>query len=170
LFGRLNSFSFAGALAALAILSAAPASAGTIVYDFTGTCTDCYSGSGNATGELTLLDTYQLGQAITSGNFVSFHYDGTNLLSPFTISLGDTNLFLSGSMSTVPGFDTVSFNSVNGTFLADSASGNWCAGPGCASDQGGNGIFTGAVSTPEPGSIGLVLTGLAAMLWRAKRR
>jgi hypothetical protein len=167
----LKNLTFAGTLIALAALAAAPASALPItneIYDFTGACTDCYSGEGNATAELTLTGDYVLGQSITTSNFVSFNYDGTDLLSPYTIAAGDASLFVSGSLSTVPGFDTVSFSSVNGIFLS-SSSGSWCTGVGlCESDQGTNGSYSSA-ATPEPGTAGLLGAGLVALGMLSRR-
>ena len=70
------------------------------VYYFSGTCGDC---SGTATAELTLTGDYTLGASLTTSNFLSFHYDGTNLLPAFTINSGDSGLYVFGSLTTIPG-------------------------------------------------------------------
>ncbi|MGO9389764.1 hypothetical protein [Rhodoblastus sp.] len=52
------------------------------VFDFYGVYSDC---KGTVTAELTLQN-YTLGSALTPTNFVSFHYDGSNLYPAFTVT------------------------------------------------------------------------------------
>jgi PEP-CTERM motif len=96
------------AAASLAVAGALPARAVTTlpatIFDFSGACSDC---SGTATAELTLSASYALGDELTSSNFVSFHYDGTDLQSAFTITSADLGS-ISGAISTVPGENSVS--------------------------------------------------------------
>ena len=100
----------------MGVLSAASASATLIsnqVYDFSGTCSDC---TGTATAELTLTGDYTLGSTLSSSNFISFHYDGTNLVSAFTILPSDSGFFVSGFLNTVPGSDNVEIENANALF------------------------------------------------------
>jgi hypothetical protein len=141
------------------------------VFNFTGACTDCFSGEGNATATLTLTGNYTLGSAITGTNFVSFAYTGTDLLSAFTISDSDTNLSVSGSMTTIPGFNSLDVQSNNGIFDSQTVGGFWCAGSGCLSDFGTAGTFSQAsVGTPEPATFGLLGLGLAGFALLGRRR
>ena len=124
------------ALVLLGVLSATSASAITIastVYDFSGTCLDC---AGTATAELTLWavathSVRRLRPAISSAS----NYDGTNLVSPFTVLPTDSGFSVAGMITTVPGpnFFTVDTESV---FFDSSTNGTWCVGGSCASDFG----------------------------------
>jgi PEP-CTERM motif len=161
-----HTFSLTG-LALLALVTAAPALAGPFIYNFTGACSDCYGGDGNATAVLTLTSDYTLGQTINTNNFVSFQYAGTDLLNPYTIAAGDANLFVSGSITSNPGYNTVSFSSSNGLFLSNT-DGTWCTGGRCGSDVGTNGTFVSGA--PEPSSVGLLGLGLAGIGFLGRRR
>ena len=68
------------------------------VFDFSGQCDlDC---TGEATAELTLAPSYELGDPLGSSNFISFHYDGTNALPAFTFLVSDVVTY-GGSISAV---------------------------------------------------------------------
>jgi hypothetical protein len=162
------------ALVIAALASALPASASTISYDFTGACSDCYGGSGNAYGTLVLSATYTPGSPITTSNFVSFTYDGTNLLGPFTITNSSPDLSVSGSIpSVLPSAATVSIDAVvNETFLEfnTNTDGAWSV-TNPPTDMGTLSSWS-AVSTsaPEPGTSGLLGLGLIAALVLGRRR
>ncbi|HEY6433128.1 MAG TPA: hypothetical protein VIZ17_14200, partial [Acetobacteraceae bacterium] len=70
----------------LLLLAVRPSLAGTVTYQFTGVCTDC---AGDVSAQLVLQD-YTPGTGIGSA-FVSFTYDGSNLILGFTISQGGQN-------------------------------------------------------------------------------
>jgi len=141
------------------------------VYSWSGVCTDC--SMENVTGTLTLGGTYTLGSEITTSNFVSFSYSGSNLLSPFTI-LDSEVVSIAGLLPlTLPG-------AANLTILANISSvsvpfetvsnGFWCAGSDCLGDMGGNSTYSAAVSSiPEPGSIALFCCGGALALLGARK-
>jgi hypothetical protein len=140
----------------------------TTVYDFTGTCTDC-SGFGNA--ELTLAS-YVPGSAITTANFVSFHYDGTDLLAAYTISAADVS-YISGSITgplpAAENFDLITngFNAMFESFYSTTG-GGWCTGQGCFADYGATSFWSvpsAVVPTsgvPEPLPLALLAGGLVA--------
>jgi hypothetical protein len=76
------------ASAAFVSLAALPAAqAATTSYVFSANCVDCAQAAGTSSygvsGTL-VLDNYTLGSAITFANFVSFTYNGSNLISPFS--------------------------------------------------------------------------------------
>lgn len=135
-------------------------------YNFTGTCSDC---SGTATATLTLGD-YTLGQAITTSNLINFTYNGTNLTSAFTISGGDPGAAASGSITTIPGQNTV-FISNNSNGFTSNTNGRWTVG---LADFGTTSTWTAAspTATPAPSTIVLLTLGLlamAALFWWQRR-
>jgi hypothetical protein len=146
------------------------------VYDFTGICTDCI-GQGKA--ELSLSD-YTLGDPITQANFVSFHYDGTNLLSPFTINNADV-LYISGSINgplpSAQNFvvDSGNYNTGNFMVFESSSGGSWCVGLSCDSDFGSTSSYSlagpvGPIGVPEPMPVLLLAGGLLAALVARRKR
>lgn len=138
-------------------------------YYFTGTCSDC---SGTATATLT-LGNYTLGQPITTSNFYSFTYNGTNLVNAFTINLSSPSLSVSGSITTIPGPNTVSITSGTTNAFNSNANGQWFVG--FLSDIGSTSTWTAAAtppSTPAPPTIVLLTMGIlavAAFFWWQRR-
>ena len=84
-------------------------------FQFTGLCSDCFSGAGSAHAQL-VVQNYVLGNSFSISNFVSFAYDGTDLQSPFTITSGNIANF-SGSIGPgLPGeYDVDIFGGDNGS-------------------------------------------------------
>ena len=89
-FRRFALFIFASAITLAAGSAHAALAVTTTTYNFVGACTDC-NGFGRA--ELTLSN-YTPGQAIDATNFIAFHYDGTDLLAPFTITAAQATSLL----------------------------------------------------------------------------
>lgn len=96
-------------------------------FEFTGQCSDC---NGSAAAQLEVRN-YIDGTSLTATNFVSFTYDGTNLLNPFTITAANLT-GISGSVGPgLPGSFTVAIESlslnlqfqsnINGTWSVSSA-------------------------------------------------
>jgi PEP-CTERM motif len=166
-----------------------------VIFNFTGDCEDCASANESSsfpvTGRLTLTDGYTLGTSIDGSNFVSFVYDGSNLIDPLSLTLsGDdgnstTTDFqvefggLIGSISTIPGFNDLTIIATNDLiFDTNAANGNWFVG---FDDFGTNGQFSAAVApppppppptgVPEPGSFALMFAALgsAAIVRRRKK-
>jgi hypothetical protein len=133
-------------------------------YSFSGTCTDCL---GDVRATLVLED-YTQGNSITTANFVSFSYSGSNLDPSFTISPADLT-----SISGVIPSDLPSPARVNISFLTDLSNfvtvsdGTWYVD---VSDYGTNGTWN---AVPEPSTWAMMLLGLAGLGfagYRASRR
>ena len=75
------------ARAAFIALAAVPAAQAALTsFAFSANCVDCADAAGTPTYAVSgtlVLDNYMLGTAITFANFVSFTYNGSNLISPF---------------------------------------------------------------------------------------
>ena len=158
-----------------AALTAAPASAisgasVTSTYYFTGTCTDC---SGIVHGELSLSN-YVLGSPITSSNFVSFHYDGSDLV-PGGFTITDTPYGVGGSINApLPAAESFYAYGTTNTFRSDT-DGSWNLGPtgNYVADYGTAGTYSATAPTtavPEPISLSLLAAGLAGTALVRRRR
>lgn len=165
-FSLLVLFGVAPGLASAIVVAPPPTSE----FDFTGTCSDC---AGTAKAEL-ILQNYAIGSNISSANFVSFHYDGSNLLPAFTVTTANLNSVtgvMSSSTSAAEAL-TIFADGYKTQFISrKNTSNTWCAGPNCASDQGVNDSWTLAAAgapvsstVPEPLPVALLAGGLLARL------
>jgi hypothetical protein len=157
----------------LALAAPARASVSSTTYQFTGECFDC---AGQGVAQLTLTG-YTPGNDILVSNFVSFTYDGSNLIDPFTIThsdiVGPDTGFISGVLGPAfPGIYSVTLDKFSSNELFQSyGEGFWCAGFSCSDDVGDKGIWSVASSLPipEPGSLALLGASLAAVGVRRRR-
>lgn len=167
---------FSGLAAALLVstIAVAPAAAAVVAgsnyaFTFTGTCTDCI---GLGIGTLNVQN-YVLGQALQTSNFVSFHYDGTNLVSPFT--LNSVTRF-SGALDTTPGPYTVQFGDGSTSFASSSfGTGGWQLSVPrslSAADYGSISTWSVADSSaaPEPATWAMLVGGFGLVGGAMRRR
>ena len=141
---------------------------------FSGNCEDCAIALERrdyaVTAKLVLQNFFQ-DTDITPANFVSFIYDGSNLLEPYTILSSSSPLIVSGNISfEMPGANEFHVTGVNRYFDLFSL-GRWDTGvqrPKSA-DTGGAGAF-GPTAVPEPATIMLMGAALAAAGLARRRR
>jgi len=154
------------ALLLVCAFNAAPVNI-TTTFQFVGTCADC---TGTATGTL-ILQNYTLGSQIQLSNFVSFTYNGTDILSAFTLTPSNIPNLISGSLpaslATTPGPASVSINANTSTpgFLTGSG-GSWCAGAHCAFDHGNSHTWSLA-SSPSLGLSGPTSTAQVGVAYNS---
>jgi MYXO-CTERM domain-containing protein len=156
---------------ALAMTERSSATVNTIIYNFSGTCQDC---SGTATATLTVVGNYTLGTALSSSNVVSFTYNGTNIIGPFTMTPSSPNFFVSGSITNYPGTNNVNIQTTqsNSSNFFSSTNGSWAVGN--LSDFGSVSIWgTSVPTTPAPSAGILLALGLVTLagfnLWRRRQ-
>lgn len=137
------------------------------VFEFSGICLDCI---GTVTGKLTLQN-YVPGTEIDIPNFVSFVYDGSDLLAPFSVSANDLEFFdgalnADGTLATsVINFGSFQTSASNSDDFFIRNNGFWVIG---SSDFGNSGQFTPAL-VPAPATLALLSLGLAGLQLRRRR-
>lgn len=92
-------------------------------FDITANCQDCAGAANLPNYQVTAnlkLQAYKLGDAITTSNFVSFTYNGSNLLNPYSI----TNSGNDGNASTLD-FASSSITSIGGAITAENSANNF---------------------------------------------
>ena len=145
-------------LQAQAVAVAPPASS---TFYFSGHCLDCV---GVVTARLVLKNYFQ-GTPINPAEFVSFTYDGSNLLPAYSI-LASATPFLNVS-GNIPGAlpSAADFHVRSSLHFFDlSTSGIWNTGSPSPGDNGNNGSFSpnAPSSVPEPATMLLMGAALAA--------
>lgn len=163
------------ALASLTMHIVAPAKASVVTFDFSGQCDpgDCM---GPVSAQLTLMN-YTQGTPINSpADFVSFTYDGSNLLPAFTLTDKSFGLgILDINIPTIlPGFAEVDLLADAGVFSSQAVGGSWCAASmpqsNCSLDNGFDGTWTLAATVAEPPSLVLLAVGLVGFGWMVRWR
>lgn len=136
------------------------------VFTFSGTCTDC---AGTATATLTLSN-YTQGNSILFDNLVSFQYDGTNLLAPFSINQANLSNISGIIPVSLPSQANFSIANTSFFFFNTTVGGNWFVG---LDDFGANGMFAAKAPTsgvPEPVTVAMMALGLGLIgIFRLKR-
>lgn len=163
------------------LFAAAPAKAivpiPTTTYQFTADCVDCAARAATSSfivhGQLVLTDMYVLGQPLIPPFFVSFTYDGSNLLNAFTIDAADLaaihgalpiklpgpplgNIMIEAKTPFAPHFEDE---------IVVESTGLWAIG-GSPADKGIDATF----SVPEPSTWAMMLLGLAGLGLAGYRR
>jgi hypothetical protein len=146
-------------------------------YDFFGTCSDC---TGTGVAHLTLQN-YTAGTAIQHENFLSFKYDGSDLMDPYSILLfAHIGPFLQSVRGMMPSSQPgpFEFSITDGLhYFTTSIDGSWDtgrAGPiNVSADYGINGTWSAqgiAATVPEPTMMALLGIGLAGFGLSRRRR
>lgn len=164
---------FAAVLAAsmLSWAAAPGASAVTVapansVFDFNGVCSDC---TGVVHGRLTLAN-YTLGSQITSSNFVSFFYDGSDIMGSFSIRPSESLLATGSITAAAPAGQDVYLDDGIHNFFTDHG-GGWSIGEGGRNaDYGSVHSFALAATVPEPASLALLLAGVISAGLASRRQ
>ena len=140
---------------------------------FSGNCEDCADALGRPNFAVTaklVLQNYLKGSEIAAINFVSFSYDGSNLLHAYTI-LPSSLLRVSGNIPfALP--SAVDFHVTSADHYFDLLiGGRWDTGvpPRTSADTGGAGTF-GPTAVPEPATMLLMGAALAATGLARRRR
>ncbi|MDR3439438.1 PEP-CTERM sorting domain-containing protein [Telmatospirillum sp.] len=118
------------------------------------------------------LANYTLGNNITADNFVSFTYDGSNLLPKYTIT-SDEIMYIKGSLpGDLPGSARIGLETSAYVFFGSDVDGSWFTGSVTPDDQGGAGTWSVASSTPvpEPACLALLGIGLAGLGVTSRRK
>jgi hypothetical protein len=136
-------------------------------FYFYGQCEagDC---SGTAEAILKLAGDYNLGDAISSSNFESFTYEGTNLTPGYTVTYNEISSVSGAIDGPLPAAETFTLIPNNGDPAFHTlTSGFWCVGA-CA--DLGNSSFYSASPVPEPMTLTLVGGGLLGMRFFGRRK
>lgn len=130
-------------------------------FSFSGTCSDC---RGVALGQLTLAGFYHFGDEITSANFLSFRYEGTDLLPAYTITSPYSST-LTGSITSAGPAAGRFFVEDGVHFFRSATDGSWSTGLDNVADYGTLGSYAGLASSavPEPAGWALMLSGFGAI-------
>ena len=146
---------------------------------FIGNCEDCAAALHRPDYAVTarlVLQNYFQGSLISPTNFVSFSYNGSNLLDPYSILSSSSPLTVSGNISfAMPGANEFHVTGVNLTgvnrYFDLFIGGRWDTGvpPRRTADNGGSGTF-GPNAVPEPATMLLMGAALAAAGLARRRR
>ena len=168
-----SSHLIASMFALLALAAANPARATieapvTETYEFTGICTETNCPAGGTVHAQLVLQGYSLGDDITSSEFVSFVYDGSNLQHAFTVTPSELQNIGGLLPTSLPGPAVVDLTfvvpGVESDLFSSHSSGSWSLE---TADSGDNGVWQGV---PEPSTWALMLLGFAGLGFAAHRR
>lgn len=142
-------------------------------FFFSANCEDCAAALQRPNFAVTaklVLQNYLHGADITLANFVSFRYDGSNLLDPYSIfasSLPEVSGHISFASPSTNVFHVTGVNRYFDLFSL----GRWDTGvpPRTSADNGGSGTF-GPNAVPEPATVLLMGAALAAAGLARRRR
>ena len=154
-----------------------PTSGIDITFNWSGTCTDCIQGDVESVTGTLMLKEFIANTALSTSNFVSFTYDGSNILPKFTITseeASDMSGTLTADGTVASEFLLTWFFTFPGgsgplvaNFFQVETNGNWLLDyqyPG-VDDMGTNGQF----GVPTPATALLLPLGLVALRWLQRR-